>query len=200
MKTILQRAVDVVRDDPAPALRLDELRRRVRGSGVAVSEEALLHALRRGREHFRLVDPWRGAWRGAWSTLGRPRRAARRSRSGERWSPDGAGRSREGEDPGGVVGSPWVVGPVDGGGAAEDSPTLRRLRGSLAHLGWAVDDASPMATARWCRHLGEAARLRRRIRRAGGRSGPTPAASTSGTSTSAASTSAESTPSESTTS
>lgn len=169
MESILDRAARVLAGHPAPALHLDELRRLVGGSGVGVTEEVLLRALRRGSGRFRMVDPWVGPWRtlepshptrgtAIAHTRARTARVAREGGAPPEGTP---GRRGVGGLAG--LGRPWVVArPSAQGRGGRDG--LRCLRQSLAHLGWTVDDGSPSEMARWCGLLHEERRVRRSAR------------------------------------
>lgn len=157
METLLDRATRVARHHPAPALPLDELRRLVRGSGVVVREEALLRALARKKDRFRVVDPWRGPWTELRPPVGTPADVAGSDPAGER-----VALSRS-------FGQPWVVVRPRKTDEEDGSAVLRRLRWTVAHLGWEVDDRSVRDMTRWCRLLNEADRVRRRTRRSPGR-------------------------------
>lgn len=204
MESILDRAARVLARHPAPALPLDELRELVGGSGVGVTEEVLLRALRRGSGRFRLVDPRLGplrtlerspdlrrsaaGWGGppgrepsvdphrrsgargdgsprpaAGSATARVRTRSARGARGTAARPDGEGGGR-GPGPVAGLGRPWVVARPSGR-ERDGRVGLRRLRQSVAHLGWTVDDGSPSEMARWCGLLHE----ERRVRRTAGR-------------------------------
>lgn len=146
METLVERVARVTADHPSPALPLHELRAMVGGSGVAVTEDVLLQALDRARTRIRVLDPWRGPWR----SLVRP---GRRS-----------GFPSDDPLPGSLTLEPWVVaGPGAPGGGGE-STVLGRMRGTLVHLGWVLDERSPVDMARWCGQVREGRRIRDRVR------------------------------------
>lgn len=113
-------------------------------------EHVLLRALMAEPRRFRIVDPWRGPWTllGVRRHAGRPRlQAALRRRTP------------------GFVDGPRVVprpgAPAFSGGPADAA--VDRIRRTLIHLGWRVDDHSPTDLARWHRLVLEGQRLRSRL-------------------------------------
>lgn len=147
----MERIARAAAGHPSPALPLHELRQMVRGSGVAVTEDVLLQALDRARSRFRVLDPWRGPWR----SLVRP---GRRS-----------GPPPEDPLPGTLALEPWVMAAPGAPGGDGESTVLGRMRGTLVHLGWVLDERSPVAMARWCAQVREGRRVRHRVRDASGR-------------------------------
>lgn len=193
MDDIAARAARVSSRHPSPVLSFEELGRLVRGSGVSVTDDILLHSLTREAGRFRVIDPWRGPW----SALVRPDARDVRRRHGPMGGPgrapgsgegpglapgSGKGRRRVSRERGDRQGDiadaplaprgfddlprgPWVV--------AEPAPApwspgghhlaVRRLREALLHLAWTLDERSPRDVARWCSLVGEGGRVRRRL-------------------------------------
>lgn len=151
MEPLVERIARATAGHPSPALPLHELRQMVGGSGVAVTENVLLQALDRARSRFRVLDPWRGPWR----SLIRPGR-----RSGP--PPDDP-------LPDTLALEPWVMTAPDAAGIDGESTVLGRMRGTLVHLGWVLDEQSPVDMARWCGQVRESRRVRDRVRNVPGR-------------------------------
>jgi hypothetical protein len=172
MEPLVDRMARVVAEHPEPALPLGELARLVRGSGVAVGSDALLRALAGAPDRFRLIDLWRGPWSGLrWEKEALAHRRGRSAPGGPRGSrrrrfplPGASGSDPKGGAMSGLPGVArrWVVARPGGADRGVDPPALRRLRQSVSHLGWNVDGRSACDTARWCRLLLEARRVRER--------------------------------------
>ncbi len=125
METIVQAAETVLRNHPAPALRLSELRRLVcsRMPAVGPGTARLRSTLEARPDLFRVLDPRRGPWRAV---------------------PD------EARPP--AFGEPWVVVVCDPPGAERGKHRIdlaHRLRASVRWLGLGVDVSSPRELARW---------------------------------------------------
>lgn len=150
MERLADRTLRVLRQHPAPALTLAELRELVRGSGVVVSEERLLRVLAAESE-LRVLDARIGPWR----SLLPPKRGR---------PPDGASRPRPGPRPPLRAVDLWIVGPASGDGGAVVSGSLHRLRDSLRWLGWRIDESSTSSLARWIGLVFREARLREALR------------------------------------
>lgn len=65
MDAVLTAAETILRNHPAPALRLPELRERLRAAGPdrRLTDERLRGLLERHPGRFRVLDVWRGPWR-----------------------------------------------------------------------------------------------------------------------------------------
>lgn len=169
MESLLHRSLRVVRSHPAPALSFSRLRVLVRATGVAVSEEVLLQALRSGREHVRVIDPWIGPWsllvesRGALS--GRRSRALRGDETLR-------GALAEAPLPGGLdIGELWAVGHPDelvpparehlsGSDRPGEPRAWLRIRREVAVFGWCLDRRSAKECTTWLAMVLEFERLR----------------------------------------
>jgi len=155
MESLLDRSLRVVRTHPQPALRVSRLCSLVRATGVAVSQDVVLQALRSGRDHVRVVDPWIGPWR----LLLESRRAPSSPRVG----------ARAGSSPPAPldVGELWAVGHPD----ELERPTRDRIREAgarrawlrmrrgVAAFGWSLDPRSARECSRWLGMVLEAERL-----------------------------------------
>lgn len=150
MDPLADRADRAARHHPAAALPVRELARLVQDSGTRVPEHVLLRALLSEPRRFRIVDPWKGPWTrlGVRRHAGRPRLQAALRRSMP-----------------GLVDGPRVVprpgAPTCAGGPA--AAAADRMRRTLIHLGWRVDDHSPTDLARWHRLVLEGQRLGGRL-------------------------------------
>lgn len=169
MESLLDRTLRVVRSHPAAALSLSRLRVLVRATGVAVSEEVLLQALRSGRKHVRVVDPWIGPWgllvESRYTLSGR---AGRTFRGDETLR----GALADAPLPGGLdVGGIWAVGNPDElvpstreGLSETDRPgeprAWLRIRRAVAAFGWSLDRRSARECTTWLAMVLEFERLR----------------------------------------
>ena len=157
MESITDRAARILARNPAPALPLSRLRRLVRNGGMPVSDASLLRALTVGGDRFRVVDPWRGPRR----ELRGHRRAGPRAR----WRDDAPPTPSAPATPT-LLERRWVLADPRLPEDVADRGALLRLRRTVAHLGWRLDDGSPRQAARWCRLVSEATRFRERSRAA----------------------------------
>lgn len=143
MDPILRLAREVLRRDPAPALRLHDLLDRVRSQGPEprLSEERLRALLRSRPDRFRVLELCRGPFR----ALG----------------PSTEGAAGVGRD------ATWVTALTDPDAPAEprDATVLGRLRESVRWLARDVDARSPRAVLRWYRLVLEAEDVRASVRR-----------------------------------
>jgi len=124
MNQVLRHAEAVLRQHPAPALRLQELLGLVRASTKERTLDArLLRTLLEAHpDRFRLLDPWQGPWR---------------------LSGIDADRMQRGSDP-------WVVVVTDPGAQDLDEPRpAARLRESVRWMARGVDPRARRELIRW---------------------------------------------------
>ncbi len=153
------RVVRAMRDRPTPAASVSELLRTLAddGQGPGPDSGALLHALRRCPDRFKVLDPKREPW----------------DAIDLRDPAEYAGPLLEQ----GVTCEPWIVALDDSALDTEEESSSRdslsrRTRQSLVWLARAVDEESPAAVNRWCRLLREELRFQAGWRRHVTSSGP----------------------------
>lgn len=130
MNRLLQAAEAVLRQHPAPALRLSELLRHVRARIGALTPDAagLQRALAARPDRFRVLDPWRGPWK-------RVARDPRYPAAGDPWVV--------------VVGDPGDQGADPGTAEPPLSHPQRRLRASVRWLGARLDGEETCSLSRF---------------------------------------------------